>query len=132
MGEPNQYSRDIKRTAAQRDGILHRRFHWCIHAVQYLARKPLSALLTMIAIGIAVTLPIEALRVSQSMSVIARSVDAADLSIYLSPTLSDTELNTHLTTLRTRPDIDIIRIISPAEGVAELACLLYTSPSPRD
>jgi cell division transport system permease protein len=74
----------------------------------------------MAAIGIAIALPMELLLMDQSTSAIARSIDAADLSIYLSPKLVDTEVNRHITALSARPDIVVLRIISPAQGLAEL------------
>ncbi len=120
MDEHTGYLRGIKRAAPQPEGLVRRHFKWWLSAVRQLALSPISTLLTMAAIGIAIALPTELLLIDQSTLAIARSIDAADLSIYLSPKLVDTEVKAHITALGARPDIVILRIISPAQGLAEL------------
>ena len=121
MDEPTGYLRGVRRKAPHAEGPIRRHFKWCLTALRYCALTPLSTLLTMAAVGMAIVLPTELALLQQAATAIERSVDASDLSIYLSPTLSDTDLNTHLTALRARSEVAVVRVISPAESLAELA-----------
>jgi len=112
---------------SRRPGIDSRARAWLRHhravgldSARRLLRHPLSSLLTMLAIGIALVLPAGLwLTLSGADDVGRRLQDSATLTVYLSPAVSESRSMTIADTLRRHPDVASARLITAAEGAAE-------------
>ncbi|WP_163649971.1 permease-like cell division protein FtsX [Modicisalibacter sp. 'Wilcox'] len=112
---------------SRRAGIDSRARAWLRHhravgldSARRLLRRPLSSLLTMLAIGIALVLPAGLwLALSGADDIGRRLQDSATLTVYLSPAVSESRSMTIADTLRRHPDVASARLITAAEGAAE-------------
>ena len=86
-----------------------------------LVRAPLATTLTVTVVGIALALPTALHLATRNLATVVQGWQAdTALSLFLAPELDTVKVNTLAQTLGRRPDLTAVRIISPAEGLAEL------------
>jgi cell division transport system permease protein len=86
-----------------------------------LARAPLATVMTVAVVGIALALPAGLHLATRNLSVVAQGwhEDTA-LSLFLTPNLDSAKAKALAEQLGRRPDLAGVRLITPAEGLAEL------------
>ncbi|MDM7323364.1 MAG: ABC transporter permease [Gammaproteobacteria bacterium] len=116
---------------AQRGHTVSARFHaWLAHhgeslhdALRRLKRRPFGYLLSMLVIAVSLTIPITLLATLHGArtALAGWTKEAAQLQLFLKPTVSHREAEALLRTLREDPLIAEPRLITPEEGLAQLA-----------
>ena len=86
-----------------------------------LARAPLATVLTVAVVGIALALPAGLHLATRNLSVVAQGwQEDTALSLFLTPNLDSAKAKALAEQLGRRPDLAGVRLITPAEGLAEL------------
>jgi cell division transport system permease protein len=99
---------------------LTRHLQTCVGSLGRLASQRLSALLTMLVIGIALALPACLHVLLSNAQVASGDLDsAADLSLYLKMDTSAAQADAFAAALRTREDIAAVRLIKADEALRE-------------
>lgn len=121
----------MSRNHAQRGHTAGVRLHaWLAHhgeslrdALRRFARRPFGHLLSMLVIALSLTIPITLLATLHGarIGLTGWSNEAAQLQLFLKPAASSSEADALLRSLRQDPAIAEARLITPAEGMAQLA-----------
>lgn len=121
----------MSRNHAQRGHSANVRLHaWLAHhgeslrdALSRFASRPFGHLLSMLVIAVSLTIPITLLATLHGARVglTGWSNEAAQLQLFLKPSLGDQETQDLLRTLRKDPAIAEARLITPDEGLEQLA-----------
>lgn len=86
-----------------------------------LARAPLATVMTVAVVGIALALPAGLHLATRNLSVVAQGwQEDTALSLFLTPNLDSAKAKALAEQLGRRPDLAGVRLITPAEGLAEL------------
>ena len=86
-----------------------------------LARAPLATVMTVAVVGIALALPAGLHLATRNLSVVAQGwQEDTALSLFLTPNLDSAKAKALTEQLGRRPDLAGVRLITPAEGLAEL------------
>ncbi len=86
-----------------------------------LARAPLASLMTVAVVGISLTLPATLHLATRNLASLAQGwQESAAISLFLSPGLAEPETRALAEGLARRPELAQVRLITPAEGLAEL------------
>jgi cell division transport system permease protein len=127
MKSPMPTERESRRTAKPPSPttawFAHHFYVWFFSLGQ-IARTPLPSLMTAAVIGIALALPTGLYLLLENVQYISRDWGgAAQISLFLNKTLTEAQVHKLAEQLLQRPDIATIRIITPAEALAEYRAL---------
>jgi len=121
----------MSRNHAQRGHTTTARLHaWLAHhgeslrdALHRFARRPFGHLLSMLVIAVSLTIPITLLAALHGArtSLAGWSSEAAQLQVFLKPSASSIEAEALLKWIRQHPSVADARLITPEEGLAQLA-----------
>ncbi|MGE0385317.1 MAG: permease-like cell division protein FtsX [Gammaproteobacteria bacterium] len=92
----------------------------CVGTVGEFARAPLSTLLTVAVLAIALALPAAALKVIDNLGAATRTLDTqARITLYLREDVDETAAGSMAALLRDRPGVEAATVISRAQGAAD-------------
>ncbi len=93
-------------------------------SLRRLAREPLSGLMTLAVIGIALALPAGLhVLLANAQAVTGGWQGEARLSLFLERTVAEEEARALARRLRARPEVRAVRVVTPAEALAEFRAL---------
>ncbi|GAB2781004.1 permease-like cell division protein FtsX [Halomonas shantousis] len=97
----------------------------CVDSLRRLARHPLGSLLTMLAIAIALILPVGLWLALDGARLLDAELDAsATVTVYLADDVDESRALDVTTSLRGQPGVDSARLVTAAEGLAEFQAAL--------
>lgn len=99
------------------------RQHWqaLAEGVQQLLTAPLASMLTILVISIALVLPMGLLLLlNNAKSLAGNWQQAAEISVYLQPNISENQVTTLVQTIKARSDVTNVNYISPDQGLKTL------------
>ncbi len=95
--------------------------HACVSTIGHLARHGLASVLTVLAIGVALSLPLALQVLVDNVGGLGGELsDSVGLSVYLKPQVSEAAARQLAATLRARRDVARVTVISAAAGLTLL------------
>jgi cell division transport system permease protein len=121
MAERRRGGKPLRRTGAAIRIWLGHHGRNALASLGELARAPFASVLTVAVVAIALALPAGLHLAARNLAAVAEGwQEGAALSLFLAPETTDARAKALAQTLASRADLSKVRLVTPAEGLAEL------------
>lgn len=122
-GKPEPRSSSAQNSRAQQNVVVaafEQHQATAVDSLLRLVHEPVGSVLTSLVIGIALALPLCVFLLLQNLQQLGAGLQSdSSISLYMDTSLAVPELETLVTALSERDDIDAVRLVTPEEALAE-------------